>query len=365
MEMARTKNMRPLVVVQLLVYNEPIKVIETLLSSLSRVQYPTEKWKIVIVNNVCAGHDLGAYIRSHWTKIPGMPELLVEIQNPNLGFAGGHNRAWRLSQTFHPDFLYLLNADAHVDPFFLQNIVNEAQRLENAAIIQSRIMLSQEPHLFNSRGNALHFLGFGFSLGYRQTPEAVNDLALPMFYASGAGVLIRANILEKIGGLFDASYFMYHEDVDLSWRARLAGYDIGYADDSVIFHQYQFSKSIKKFYWMERNRHLTNFACYSLKTLLLISPAYVIMELGTIFFALRSGWAKEKMRSLAHLCKPSTWKWIFARRKLIAGLRVKSDKELLEHMVGVIINQEIDQPLLTRIVNPMLQYYFCILRRIF
>jgi GT2 family glycosyltransferase len=185
-----------------------------------------------------------------------------------------------------------------------------------------------------------------------------------MFYASGAGVLIRTTILEKIGGLFNSIYFMYHEDLDLCWRSRLAGYDIALAQDSIIFHRYEFSKSIKKFYWMERNRHLTNLACYRWRTLLCLAPLYLIMELGTLLFAMRSGWGKEKMRSWAHLFKLSTWQWIRHRRKRINGFRKISDRKLLNHVTGVILNQEVEQPFLTNVVNPVCQAYLDLLKKV-
>jgi GT2 family glycosyltransferase len=358
-----------MVVVQVLVHIEPLEVIDSLMLSLVQSDYPREKWRLVIVNNFCEGHDLGNHIRSRWMNAQGLPEMIVQAQNPNQGFAGGHNLALEIGKRFDPEFVYLLNADARVDKSFLSRAVELALQNPNAAIIQSRVMLDQESDLLNSRGNAMHFLGFGFSLGYRERSPSPSPLTphpspLPFFYSSGAGMLVRVSALKTIGGLFDSSYFLYHEDLDLSWRARLAGFDILYAPESVIFHRYEFSKSIKKFYWMERNRHLTNLANYKLPTLLLLVPAYLAMELGTLIFAARSGWAKNKTRALAHLFRPSTWKWIILRRLLISKIRTKTDKEMLSNMVGVILNQEIDNKILARIVNPVLARYFHIIKKI-
>ncbi len=354
--------MMPMVVVQILVYNESKEVIDRLMASLAAVESPRDRWRLVIVNNICEGHDPAEYIRSRWMQDERLPHMILEVQNPNLGFAGGHARALELAKTFAPEFVYLLNADAYVDPLFLTNMVAEALRQPNAAIIQSRIMLAQDPTLLNSRGNALHFLGFGFSLGYQEKPSYSQAPRFPTFYASGAGMLVQTSSLSTIGGLFDHDYFMYHEDLDLSWRARLAGFDVGYAQDSIVFHEYEFTKSIKKFYWMERNRHLTNLTNYRLPTLLLIAPAYVLMELGTFLFAARSGWAKQKMRAWAHLLKPSTWNRIRSRRRRIACLRVATDRNMLSHMAGVIANQEVENPLLTHVVNPLFNLYFHLLK---
>lgn len=185
-----------------------------------------------------------------------------------------------------------------------------------------------------------------------------------MFYASGAGVLIRSSILDGIGGMFEPLYFMYHDDVDICWRAQLAGFDIGFADESVVYHRYEFSRSMKKFFWMERNRHLTNLCNYRVRTLLVIAPAMLVMEFGTLLFAFRSGWWKEKLRSWAFFMQPSTWRYIRTRRALIRALRTRTDREMMEHMVGIITAQEVEHPIVTHIVNPVFSVYFGIVKRI-
>lgn len=352
----------------MLVYGESIEEVDAMMRSLERVSYPKENWKLVIVNCVKYGHELANHIKSKWLAKSGttLPEIVFYEQRPNLGFAGGHMRAFQISERFIPKYIYLLNGDAEVHSDFLKESAAYMDAHPEVAVAQSRVMLLPNAGLLNSRGNAMHFLGFGYSLGYKESFVQNDDAhnPLPMFYASGAAVIARRDAVEKIGGLFDPNYFLYHEDIDLSWRARLAGYDIGYAKMSVVFHRYEFSKSIQKFYWMERNRHLTNLTCYKWRTILLLSPAAIVMELGTMLFAWKSGWAKEKARSWAFFFRPAVWRWIIRRRKWIASIRIVNDSALLQKMVGVIVNQEVDNPLLTRIVNPLLSMYFRFLKLI-
>lgn len=352
------------VVVQILLYNESFSTIDKLLASLERVEYPRDEWALVIVNNRCAGFDIEGHFQKHWASKVGvtLPKTVFQAQENN-GFAGGHNSAYELSRQLSPRFIYLLNGDAHVDPRVLAASVSYADAHPNAAVIQSRLMLDQEPGRLNSSGNALHFLGFGYSLGSNETYVPGKRSLTPMFYASGAAVLLRMSALEMIG-LFESSYFMYHEDVDLSWKARLAGFDIAYVEDSVVFHHYEFSKSIKKFYWMERNRHLTNLTYYRVPTLLMIAPALFVMEIGTFLFSLKSGWAKEKVRSWLHFFLPSTWVFIRRRRQEAEAFRKVSDREILSHMCGIVTNQEVDNFIMTKIVNPVLHGYLGLLQRI-
>lgn len=352
------------VVVQILLYNESFATIDKLLASLEQVEYPRDDWALVIVNNRCAGFDIEGHFQKHWAAKVGvtLPKTVFQAQENN-GFAGGHNSAYELSRQLSPRFIYLLNGDAHVDPRVLAASVSYAEEHPKAAVIQSRLMLDQEAGKLNSSGNALHFLGFGYSLGSHEAYVPGKRSSTPMFYASGAAVLLRVSVLDVIG-LFDSSYFMYHEDVDISWKARLAGFDIAYVEDSVVFHHYEFSKSIKKFYWMERNRHLTNLTYYRATTLFLIAPALLVMEAGTFLFSLKSGWAKEKVRSWWHFLLPSTWVFIRRRRHEASMFRKVSDREILSYMCGIVTNQEVDNPIMTKIVNPILNGYFSLLKRI-
>jgi GT2 family glycosyltransferase len=115
----------------------------------------------------------------------------------------------------------------------------------------------------NSAGNAFHYLGFGYSSGYLWTEAQASDFfeaerkrnpELEIFYASGAGVLGRVSIIERCG-LFDERFFMYHEDTDASFQARVRGYKVVIEPLSKVFHYYEFEKTqIKKNYWIERNR---------------------------------------------------------------------------------------------------------------
>jgi GT2 family glycosyltransferase len=93
---------------------------------------------------------------------------------------------------------------------------------------------------------------------------------------------------------FDEDFFLYHKDHDLSWRIRLGGWKLMVTPKSVCSHHYDFNKGVKNFYRSEKNRlHiiLKNLEC---KTLLLISPALVIVELAQIFHALMRGWLGPK-----------------------------------------------------------------------
>jgi GT2 family glycosyltransferase len=352
---------QPKIALQVLFYKEPLEEVDELMSSLEKTNYPRDSWQIFILKSFSAESKIAEHLKNKWLSRAGqtLPKITL-LAGPNAGFAGGHVKLFEVDKNWQPDFLYLLNGDAKADPNFLVEALKIAMLNPKAALVQSVVML-EDGEQINSVGNAMHFLGFGFTRGHQQR---LNELKnnLPMFYPSGAGLLVRVSILAKIGGLFDPLYFLYHEDLDLGWRSRLAGYDILLAPDSKIFHHYEFSKSISKFYFMERNRHLTNLVNYKWLTLFLMLPAFLVMEAGTLFFSFKSGWWPEKLKSYAYFFRPATWQWLIRRHAMVNKFRTKTDREMLNYMTGKIVNQEVDNPIMNKIVNPVTSFYFRVLK---
>ena len=293
----------------------------------------------------------------------GFPAIFFDNKE-NLGFAGGNNQAMRRSIADGDKYVYLLNPDTEAVPGFLEEAVRVMESDPAIGIVQSRLMLHPRTDLLNSYGNEIHFLGFGYAGGEsmrRDDPAAAAKLVVrDIAYASGDGMLIRTSLLSKIG-LLDEELFAYHEDLEFSWRARLAGFRVVLAPDSVVRHKYEFSRSIKKYYWMERNRLLVMLRCYRWPTLLVIAPAFLVMELGLWLFAFKSGWWKEKARTYGYLLSFDHLKKLREARRRVQGLRVVSDRRAAATFTGKILFQQMQPVLLTRIANPLFQAYWSIL----
>ncbi len=355
--------MKLFVTLQMLMHAETFEVLDRAIGSLQHIRYPKDRWRIVLVSNACPDNDTYGNVVDKWLPKVGdtLPEVTLLRMDPNGGFAGGHQFAFDEGEVASSDYVYLLNADGELHPDALSNSVAHMEANMNTAIAQSYIHLLREPELLNSSGNCLHYLGFGYSDGYRMKPKQT-DGNVSHFYASGAGVLLRVSALNAIGGLFDPEYFLYHEDVDVSWRARLAGFDVEMIPTSKMFHDYEFHRSITKFYWMERNRLITHLTHLKIPTLILMLPAALLMELGGLIYALKSGWFAKRISVYSHFLKISTWVYIKKRRKFIGGIRKVSDRKMLNFMVGTIEAQEVDNFILRIFVNPVLNLYFQVLK---
>ncbi len=314
----------------------------------------------------------------------------VEIirEEKNEGFAKANNDAMRsaLEQGF--DYLILFNMDTIVAPDTVSQMVKVAEQTHPSAgslrpssgragqvgAVQARLMLHPEKDKVNSLGNATHFLGFGYTAGYKKPitnyellppkrdPAKAVAISNDIFYPSGAAVLFKAKMLEEIG-LFNEEYWMYNEDQEIGWRAWLAGYSCVLAPEAVVYHKFEFSRSIKRFYWMDRNRILSMLICYHFLTILLILPAWLVMEIGLLAFAIKGGWFKEKIRVYGYFMRPANWRIIGSSRQKVQKLRKIKDREVARRLSGKISFQEFDGAAL-RLANLFFNAYWLIVKQI-
>ncbi|MCX6743569.1 MAG: NAD-dependent epimerase/dehydratase family protein, partial [Candidatus Parcubacteria bacterium] len=325
------------------------------LGSLLVLDYPKEDSKIFFVDNASADDSVN-FVSHNFSQV----EIIVNKEN--LGFAEGNNVAIRKALAENFDYLMLINQDTISEPDFLKKLVAAAESGKQIAAVQPRIMLYPEKDKVNSLGNSIHYLGFGFSSGGYQK-FAGNLEPKEIAYASGAAVLFKKEALEKVG-LFDPDFFMYHEDLDLGWRLRMAGYKILVVPSAVIFHKYQFSKSIQKYYFMERNRLICLLENYKLATLVLIFPAWLVMEIGLFLFSLKSGFWQDKLRVYGYFFKLNVWRKILRIRRFRRTIRAREDKEIVKFFTGKIEFQEIDNWLLSKVANPMFNLYWLVVRKL-
>jgi len=215
-----------------------------------------------------------------------------------------------------------------------------------------------EKYLVNTIGNPLHFLGFSWSGGYKTLSSdrsKVQEIAL----ASGSAMLVKKEVFKKVG-LFDERLFMYHEDVDLCWRSRLAGFKIMLASASKVYHKYTFSFGSRKFFYVERNRLVVFFSNYKLLSIILLLPIFLLTELAMLFYSIFTGWFKYKLSSWFGflLMIPH----IIRKRQEINNIRTISDKQMVNLMSATLKFSDIDSMMLKYLYNPLAFIYFKIFK---
>jgi GT2 family glycosyltransferase len=293
------------------------------------------------------------------------PEAKILRNLDNAGFAKGNNVAISLALEQGYDLVVLLNMDTIVKPDAISEMIRLAQTDASIGAIQARLMLWPDQDKINSLGNCSHFLGFGFCDHYG---DRYDDLASSqgvnrdIFYPSGAAVLIRADALKRIG-LFDEEFWMYAEDQDLGWRVWLSGLRCVLAHEAVVYHKYEFSRSMQKYYWMDRNRLLVIFKNYRIGTLLLIAPALLVMEFGMLYFSISNGSFKHRVEVLRYFSRLSTWRYLARARQEVAAVRRADDKSIVPLLRSTIAYQEIDSAAL-RYANVFFDAYWSVVKRL-
>ena len=330
------------------------KYLPDCLRSLKEQDYPAADVRIIMVDNA-SRDDSAGYARRNF------PAVFLIQNSVNSGFAGGNNIGIRKALEGNPDFVVLLNQDTIVDKDWLREAVKKAESSPDIGAVQSLLLLWDNQDLIQTSGNKIHYLGFGYSGEYKKQRSAIGDRRSgDIAYASGAAVLFKASVLREVG-LFDEDMFAYHEDLDLGWRIRLAGYGIKLAPLSVVYHKYSFGRNKLKNLWMERNRFVVLLKNYRWATLLLISPALLAMEMGMLFYALSDGWLMLKLRSYVEviLTLPRT----LSKRKIIQRSRKAKDGDIVRFFSGRVEFAELQNPILKYVANPALNLYWQLIRR--
>ncbi|HPI67517.1 MAG TPA: glycosyltransferase family 2 protein [bacterium] len=342
----------------ILVWNG-LKYLPRLFHDLENLAYPPEKIKIIALDSNSTDGS-----REFLEKL-NLPNFsLIELEK-NFGFALGNNIGMQYALAHGADYLVLLNQDISVEQNFLTELVDKTKTDPKIGVVQPLILYYQNHQEINSCGNELHYLGYGWTNGNHQkinnSPQltSLEDIT----YASGAAVLYTASMLKKIG-LFDKKYFSYHEDSDLCLRARLQGYKIVLATKSVVYHDYHFptQKNPQRYFWMEKNRLYLILKFYQWKTLFLILLMELIMSFGQLLFSLKNGYFWQFIKSRLWLL----WHWfeIMTERKIIQAQRQIGDKELLKNFQAEIRFQETKNFLLDKIGNPLMKWYWQIIKKL-
>jgi GT2 family glycosyltransferase len=220
----------PRVAIIVLNWNRPGHTAECL-ESLQRITY--QNFRLIVVDN-------GSTDRSVETLRQEYPELTIVCTGSNLGYTGGNNAGARIAvESVNPDYLLILNNDAVVEPGFLTALIESAGRDRGLGLVQPKLLYYGSDGI-NSTGGYCDIFGATSLRGVFDEDANQYDAMADRgcFYLSGACLLVTRNLLETIGTeLLDELLFMFHDDVDLSWHARLLGFALAYCPTSKVFHK--------------------------------------------------------------------------------------------------------------------------------
>lgn len=337
------------------------------LLALRGMTYPKDQVAFIVVDNYHPEHGSSeAVIKETFMEESEktIPEVVVLAQKENLGFAGGNNVGleWAIDHGY--DYVLFHNDDGYLAADAVRNFVQAMESDPKIGIAQGLVRLHPHTELVNTSGNAYHYLGFGFGNDYKVPVEVIDTTTVrEIDYASGSCMMVRTDLAKTHGG-WDQDYFMYHEDMEWSFRLRTLGYKIVLVPTAQFFHKYSFARSIKKFFFMERNRVGFLLTYFKIPTLLLLLPMLVMLEIGLWFSAWQGKRLETRQELYQYWKRAKHWKMWLTKRKKIQEQRLVSDRTLLQHSVASITFQEkeMESSLLTYIGNPLMSVYYWIIR---
>jgi GT2 family glycosyltransferase len=179
------------------------------------------------------------------------PEIALSRETENLGFAEACNRGIDKS---HGVWVAMLNNDACADPKWAEALVEAIGHVSaDCGMLQSLLLFQDRPTVINSTGIELTYSGGGRDRDGGKTLAAVVPEA-DLFCVTAGAAAYRRSMLDAIKlptGYFDRSHFMYYEDLDLGWRARLAGWSALYVPESIVLHRWHGSSDRHGRAWLD------------------------------------------------------------------------------------------------------------------
>ena len=178
------------------------------------------------------------------------PEFMLLAQGENLGFAEACNRGIDVAKG---EWVAMLNNDAVAEANWAEALVDAALgAAPDCGMLQSLLLYKSRPGIINSTGIQLTRSGFGCDR-FEGQPRSSNLTPEAIFCPTAGAAAYRMSMLREIRistGYFDRNHFMYYEDLDLGWRARLAGYSATYIPRSVVHHRWHGSSDRHGATWL-------------------------------------------------------------------------------------------------------------------
>ena len=199
------------------------------LESVERMTY--RNFKTVVVDNGSTDGSQGT-VRSRFPSVD-----LVEI-GKNVGVMEGYNVGLRYGLEHAAEWLFLLNNDIILDPNLLTELMNVASSDEKIGVLAPKIYYQSEPNKFWYAGGRInYFAGIISHRGIREEDHGQYDHREDTEYITGCAMLIKREVIQKIGMLDLAFSPMYSEDADFSIRALRAGYRLVYVPKAKLWHK--------------------------------------------------------------------------------------------------------------------------------
>lgn len=310
------------------------KWLKDCLSSLENQTY--KEFETIFVDNA-SKDDSVSFVQKEFPKVK-------IIQNKtNRGFAGGNNDGLALARG---KYVLLLNNDTSCPKNYLDNFIKVFKEIPNAGCVQSKILLMDQKDKLDLVGSYWTDTTFLYYFGFGKKDDGKYEKEIPVFSCKGASMMIRREVIDKVG-LFDDDFWNYYEETDFCHRVWLAGYECWYYPKAYVYHamggtSINIKNSLLQYHNF-KNKLLSFLKNFEVKSLITIIPIYIAMNILISIIWLLQGKIKHSLAIYNSLWwNLVNLKLTFSKRRKVQAFRNRPDAQILKRTK----------------VNPRLSYYF-------
>jgi GT2 family glycosyltransferase len=297
-------------------------VLRQCLSTLLDTDYPN--CEIVVVDNASTDGSLDDFEASFGSN----PRIQLVENRENVGHAEGCNIGARMTSG---KYLVFLDSDiAFEDATWLRELVNVMENDDSVGLAQAKIVLAENKNCLDYVCVAVDALGT-WEANYGSKEECLKE-KFEILAASSGCCIVRRDVFNQVGG-FDADYFIYDDDTDLSLRARILGYRVMFVPSAVVIHRGGILRGVSgsMLYYSSKNRLNTVLKNYELRNAWWRFSVLTFFTLAVSagFFAVKKHEeAKATLRGVINpiVTLPKIWK----KRLLFQSKRRVKDSELVK-----------------------------------
>jgi GT2 family glycosyltransferase len=324
-------------------YNSEAELGPCLSSLLNQTLYQDGKLEIIVVDNASGDGSVSLVTRQ-------FPEITLISLSENLGYTGGNNVGFSHARG---RYVAVMNPDCVAHPNCFRELVGALEADQRSALATPKALLSYAPSTIDTCGLGIDASGYGAERGHRES-SASHDTMEEVASVCGSCFAMRREVNEQLDG-FDRSFFLYVEELDLSLRARLLGYNVLFQPAAIVHHDFTPASNPRTFYYLERNRYQMLYKALTLHTLLCLAPGLLLNELSVWAYALSKGrtYLSAKARANAWLLFHS--RDLHRRRAKVQGTRRVPDHAILDVMSPRMGLAKLQSNRAARVTNAMIR----------
>lgn len=291
-----------------------------------------DNYEIIVVDNGSTDGSTADIVEEF---VEDLNKIRIINLDKNYGPAKARNSGATIAKG---EYIGFLDNDTEVHPNWIVEAVKDFEKNKELGIIQCKLLLLKEPDKIDCVGEYIGQSGFLLQRAkYREIDNGQYDEKIEILAAKSAGMFIRRDLFNRIGG-FDEDYYIYMEETDLCWRSWLSNYKVRFCPASIVYHLYSSTKDIvdrKTNNYLVRFHGTKNYIMTIIKNLgsrqlIITLPIHIMLWTGFAIFLLIRG----NFRSMLNIIKGMLWNVahlpkILKKRRHCQSMRVLSEKTLL------------------------------------